>query len=218
MLHREPKRPAAHCLCPLRTLYAIAVAPKSDRTRPARIRDCWPMCRSGHGLSLCCQSLFFGREGIGTDISTLADWADKTATLLEPLADVIGGHAPTDIAFFVDGTPVRMLAPGRGKPGRHRSGPMLRDERPRNSDMPPADRHAGIEELCYSGDIREVVCIVHIRRKLDDIHRAQTGQMMSSGWETLRTDGGTSGPGFLLFRWKFAGLRLPSLQPRSSRR
>ena len=36
-----------------------------------------------------------------------------------------------------------------------------------------ADGYAGFEDLYRSGDIREVACMAHVRRKFVDIHRAQ---------------------------------------------
>ena len=36
-----------------------------------------------------------------------------------------------------------------------------------------ADGYAGFEDLYRSGDIREVACMAHIRRKFVDVHRAQ---------------------------------------------
>jgi len=35
------------------------------------------------------------------------------------------------------------------------------------------DGYAGFEDLYRSGDIREVACMAHVRRKFVDIHRAQ---------------------------------------------
>lgn len=36
-----------------------------------------------------------------------------------------------------------------------------------------ADGYAGFEELYRSGEIREVACMAHVRRKFVDVHRAQ---------------------------------------------
>ena len=36
-----------------------------------------------------------------------------------------------------------------------------------------ADGYAGFEDLYRSGDIREVACMAHVRRKFIDVHRAQ---------------------------------------------
>lgn len=36
-----------------------------------------------------------------------------------------------------------------------------------------ADGYAGFEDLYRSGDIREVACMAHVRRKFVDVHKAQ---------------------------------------------
>jgi len=103
-------------------------------------------------------------------------------------------------AIFADDTPVKMLAPGKGKTATARLWAYGRDERPWGSSVPPAswyqfspdrkgqhpkdhlakyqgwmhaDGYAGFEDLYRSGDIREVACMAHVRRKFVDVHRAQ---------------------------------------------
>jgi len=93
-----------------------------------------------------------------------------------------------------------MLAPGTGKTATARLWAYGRDERPWGSDTPPAswyqfspdrkgqhpkdhlaryqgwmhaDGYAGFEDLYRSGDIHEVACMAHVRRKFVDIHRSQ---------------------------------------------
>ena len=36
-----------------------------------------------------------------------------------------------------------------------------------------ADGYAGFEDIYRSGDIREVACMAHVRRKFVDVHKAQ---------------------------------------------
>jgi len=151
-------------------------------------------------LPLYRQSQIFAREGIDLDRSTLADWVGKSTALLEPLAKAIGHHALESQAIFVDDTPVKMLAPGTGKTKTARLWVYARDERPWQSPAPPAswyqfsidrkgqhpkdhlgdykgwmhaDGYAGFEELYRRGNIREVACMAHIRRKFVDIFKAQ---------------------------------------------
>ena len=103
-------------------------------------------------------------------------------------------------AIFADDTPVAMLAPGTGKTQTARLWAYGRDERPWGSAIPPAswyrfssdrkgehpkdhlsgysgwmhaDGYAGFEDLYRSGDIREVACMAHVRRKFVDVHKAQ---------------------------------------------
>jgi hypothetical protein len=103
-------------------------------------------------------------------------------------------------AIFADDTPVAMLAPGTGKTQTARLWAYGRDERPWGSAIPPAswyrfsfdrkgehpkdhlsgysgwmhaDGYAGFEDLYRSGEIREVACLAHVRRKFVDVHKAQ---------------------------------------------
>ena len=124
----------------------------------------------------------------------------KSTALLEPLADAIGRHVLAGRAIFADDTPVAMLAPGTGKTQTARLWAYGRDERPWGSAIPPAswyrfsadrkgehpkdhlsgysgwihaDGYAGFEDLYRSGDILEVACMAHVRRKFVDVHKAQ---------------------------------------------
>jgi transposase len=151
-------------------------------------------------LPLYRQSQIFERDGLDLDRSTLADWVGKSTALLAPLADAIGRHVLAGQAIFADDTPVAMLAPGTGKTQTARLWAYGRDERPWGSAIPPAswyrfssdrkgehpkdhlsgytgwmhaDGYAGFEDLYRSGDIREVACMAHVRRKFVDVHKAQ---------------------------------------------
>jgi transposase len=151
-------------------------------------------------LPLYRQSQIFDREGLDLDRSTLAGWVGKSAALMEPLADAIGRHVLAGKAIFADDTPVAMLAPGTGKTQTARLWAYGRDERPWGSAVPPAswyqfscdrkgehpkdhlcgytgwmhaDGFAGFEDLYRSGDISEVACMAHVRRKFVDVHKAQ---------------------------------------------
>ena len=151
-------------------------------------------------LPLYRQSQIFDRDGLDLDRSTLADWVGNSTALLAPLADAIGRHVLAGQAIFADDTPVAMLAPGTGKTQTARLWAYGRDERPWGSAIPPAswyrfssdrkgehpkdhlsgytgwmhaDGYAGFEDLYRSGDIREVACMAHVRRKFVDVHKAQ---------------------------------------------
>ena len=151
-------------------------------------------------LPLYRQSQIFDREGLDLDRSTLADWVGKSTALLEPLAVAIGRHVLAGQAIFADDTPVAMLAPGTGKTQTARLWAYGRDERPWGSSIPPAswyqfssdrkgqhpkdhlskysgwmhaDGYAGFEDLYRMGEIREVACLAHVRRKFIDVHKAQ---------------------------------------------
>ena len=164
-------------------------------------------------LPLYRQSRIFERDGLDLDRSTLADWVGKSTALLEPLAVAIGRHVQAGQALFADDTPVKMLTPGAGKTQTARLWTYVRDERPWDSEAPPAawyqfspdrrgqhpkdhlkryqgwmhapshglqanhcramDGYSGFNDLYRSGDIREVACMAHIRRKFVDVHKAQ---------------------------------------------
>ena len=161
----------------------------------------------GDHLPLYRQSHIFAREGIDLDRSTLADWVGKSTALLEPLADAIGRHVLEGQAIFADDTLLKMLAPGSGKTKTARLWVYGRDERPWDSTAPPAswyrfsidrkgqhpkahlgdytgwmhaDGYAGFEELYRRGDINEVACMAHIRRKFVDVFKAQ-GSAIAEG-------------------------------------
>ena len=146
------------------------------------------------------QSQIFEREGIELDRSTLAGWVGQSTALLEPLADAIGRHVLAGQAIFADDTPVKLLSPGAGKTKTARLWVYARDERPWDSTAPPAawyrfstdrkgarpeghlkdykgwmhaDGYAGFEELYRSGDVKEVACMAHVRRKFVDVHKSQ---------------------------------------------
>jgi len=146
------------------------------------------------------QSQIFEREGVDLDRSTLADWVGKSTTLLEPLAEAVARHVLKGQALFADDTPVKLLAPGSGKPKTARLWAYVRDERPWSGEGYPAawyqfspdrkgvrpnthlanytgfmhaDGYAGFNELYRTGKVSEVACMAHIRRKFVDIHKAQ---------------------------------------------
>lgn len=151
-------------------------------------------------LPLYRQAQIFAREGLDMDRSTLAGWVGKSAALLEPLADAIKRHVLSGQAIFADDTPVKMLAPGNGKTKTARFWAYDRDERPWGSSAPPAawyqftpdrkgirpgehlkdyqgwmhaDGYAGFEDLYRKGQIKEVACMAHIRRKFVDVFKSQ---------------------------------------------
>jgi transposase len=157
-------------------------------------------------LPLYRQSQIYAREGVELERSTMADWVGKATALLEPLADAIGRHVRAGEAIHADDTPVPVLAPGNGKTRMGRVWVYARDERPHGSEVPPAafyrfsmdrkgirpaehlkgytgfmhaDGYAGFEDLYRSGDITEVACLAHVRRKFFDIAKA-TGSAVAS--------------------------------------
>lgn len=144
------------------------------------------------------QSQIYHREGIDLDRSTLADWVGRSAVLLEPLADAIGRHVRAGQAIFADDTPLKLQA--KGKCATARIWTYVRDERAWASTAPAAawyafsanrkgehpvghlasfkgwihaDGYTGFNELFRTGDIQEVACLAHIRRKFVDLFQSQ---------------------------------------------
>ena len=191
-------RPRMACTCCEKICQAALPSRPIERGRPGpgllahvlvnKYADHCPLYR---------QSQIFGREGIDLDRSTLADWVGKSAKLLEPLADAIGRYVRSAQAIFADDTPIKMQA--KGKCATARIWTYVRDERPWASDDPPAawyqfstdregkhpadhlskfkgwmhaDGYSGFNKLYRSGDVHEVACMAHVRRKFVDIFKA----------------------------------------------
>ena len=148
-------------------------------------------------LPLYRQSQIYAREKVDLSRSTLAGWVGQSAALLAPLAEAIGKHVKAGQAIFADDTTVAIQATGKTKTGR--VWVYARDERPWNDNAKPAawyqftpdrkgkwptqhlddfagwmhaDGYAGYNEL-YKGQVAEVACMAHIRRKFFDVHEAQ---------------------------------------------
>jgi transposase len=163
-------------------------------------------------LPLYRQSQIFARENIDLDRSTLADWVGKSAMLLEPLADAIGAHVKAGQALFADDTPVGMQMPGAGKTKTARIWAYVRDERAWDGAGQPAcwyqftadrkghhpenhlsdfkgwmhaDGYAGFNGLYRQGDVQEVACMAHIRRKFFDVHKAQGSAIAAQALERI---------------------------------
>ena len=143
------------------------------------------------------QSEIFAREGVDLDRSTLAGWVGASSELLKPLVDALGKHVLAASKIHADDTPVPVLAPGNGKTKTGRLWTYVRDERPAGEMTAPAvwfayspdrkgehprthlknfkgalqaDAYAGFHHLYDSGEIYEVACWAHARRKFYDIH------------------------------------------------
>src|SRR4028118_2267868 len=67
------------------------------------------------GLPLYRLSGILAREGVEIERQTLADWVGHGAWGLRPLAEAIGTCALARGVIWTDDTPIRVLAPGRGR-------------------------------------------------------------------------------------------------------
>ena len=147
-------------------------------------------------LPLYRQSEIFARQGVEIERSTLAGWVGAASDLLSPLVMALRRHAMTGMKLHADDTPIPVLAPGNGKTRTGRLWTYVRDDRPAGDETPPAvwfaysedrrgehprqhltsfrgalqaDAYAGFHHL-YIGDIYEVACWSHARRKFHEIH------------------------------------------------
>jgi hypothetical protein len=77
---------------------------------------------------------------------TLADWVGHGAWWLRPVAAAIGTYAMAQGVIWTDDTPIRVLAPGRGKTRIGRFWVYAFDPRPWGGTGPPAALY------CYSPD------------------------------------------------------------------
>lgn len=132
-------------------------------------------------LPLYRQSGIFERDGIDIDRSALADWAGKSTALPEPLADAIGRHVLAALAYGRDERPWGSNVPPASwyQLSPDRKGQHSKDHLAKYQGWMHADGYPGFEELYRSGNIREVACMAHVRRKFADVHRpkARPSQM-----------------------------------------
>jgi transposase len=98
------------------------------------------------GLPLYRLSGILAREGVEIERQTLADWVGHGAWWLRPVAEAIGTYALAQGVIWTDDTPIRVLAPGRGKTRLGRFWVYAFDPRPWDGTGPPAAFY------CYSPD------------------------------------------------------------------
>ena len=152
----------------------------------------------GNHLPLNRQSESFAREGIGLDVSTLADWVGACAATLTPLVELIRSHVLGAARLHGDDTTVPVLAKMKTRTGRLWT--YVRDDRPFGGPASPAaifyyssdrdgvhpsrhlasytgilqaDAYGGYNELYKAdrrpGPITEAACWSHGRRKFFEL-------------------------------------------------
>jgi transposase len=131
----------------------------------------------------------FGRQGVELSRSTMSDWMAAAAALFKPLVELMTQRVLQSKVIHNDDTPVPVQDPGTGKtktgrlwvsvgdaanpntvfnytPNRSRDGP---DEFFKNyKGHLQVDAYSAYEGLFLSGDIIEVACWAHARRKFFD--------------------------------------------------
>jgi transposase len=137
------------------------------------------------------------RHGVELPQTTLVDWVRQCAEALVPLVEALRAEVLKSPKIHTDDTPVPVLERGRRKtrqgrlwvyvgsgehpctvydytPSRARDGPMAFLTGYRGYLQ--ADAYAGYDELYASGEVSEVACWAHARRKFfdaqssDDVH------------------------------------------------
>jgi transposase len=158
------------------------------------------------------QSEIYAREAVDLDRSTLAGWVGATSELLAPLVEAVRDHVMAASKLHADDTPVPVLAPGNGKTKTGRLWTYVRDDRPSGDITAPAvwfayspdrkgerprehlklyrgalqaDAYAGFHHLYEGGEIYEVACWAHARRKFHEIHIAHASPTTSQAIERI---------------------------------
>ena len=163
-------------------------------------------------LPLDRHSEIYAREGVDLERSTLAEWAGKSAALLEPLVEALGRYVVATPKLHADDTPVPVLDPGLGNTKTGRLWTYVRDDRPAGNEAPPAvlfryspdrrgerprehlkhftgtlqaDAYSGFSAL-YEGDrVKEAACWAHARRAFYDLHQAHASPIAAEALERI---------------------------------
>ncbi|MBO6798471.1 IS66 family transposase [Maricaulis sp.] len=206
-------RPRMACSCCERMHQAALPSRPIEKGRPGPgLLSHVIISKYGDHLPLYRQSQIYAREGIELERSTLAGWVGQSARLLEPLAEAIGRHVRQGQAIFADDTPMKMLAPGKGRTATGRMWAYVRDEHGWSGSAPPAahyrfstdrkgehpadhlsgyrgfmhaDGYAGFNRLYDTGQIIEVACMAHIRRKFVDVQTASGSAIAQEAVERI---------------------------------
>jgi len=158
------------------------------------------------------QAEIYAREGVDLDRSTLSGWVGATSELLAPLVDAVRDHVMAAGKLHADDTPVPVLAPGNGKTRTGRLWTYVRDDRPSGDRTAPAvwfayspdrkgenprqhlrlykgalqaDAYSGFHHLYEGGNIYEVACWAHARRKFHEIHIAHPSPTTTEAIERI---------------------------------
>jgi len=132
----------------------------------------------------------FERHGINIPESTLCDWVSQVAQLLQPLTRIMHQDILCESKLHTDDTSVPVLAKGKAKKGRlwayvsdsnNSHACTVYDYSATREQIVPqqflagfkgylqADAYPGYDKLYASGDVIEIGCMAHARRKFFDI-------------------------------------------------
>jgi hypothetical protein len=163
-------------------------------------------------LPLYRQSVMYAREGMELDRSLLAKWIGHSATLLQPLVEVLRRHVMAATKLHADDTPVPVLAPGNGKTKTGRLWVYVRDDRASAGMTPPAvwfactpdrkgihpqqhleafggtlqaDAYGGYQAIFETGRVGEAACWAHARRQFYELHAARPNALNTEALERI---------------------------------
>jgi len=163
-------------------------------------------------LPLYRQCEIYERQGVELERSTLADWVEGCSKLLDPLGEALRRYVMAAGKLHADDTRVPVLAPGQGKTKTGRLWTYVRDDRPAGDTAAPAvwfayspdrggehpmqhlrmfrgalqaDAYAGFNQLYHDGQIQEVACWAHVRRKFYDLEQAHSSPMAREALERI---------------------------------
>jgi len=128
------------------------------------------------------------------------------------LVEALRRHVMNATKLHTDDTPVPVLAPGRGKTKTGRLWTYVRDDRPWGDQTPPAvwyayapdrkgehpqahlsefrrtlqaDAYPGYEEIYKGGQVRQAVCMAHVRRPFYDLYEAHKSAVAKEALERI---------------------------------
>ncbi len=165
-------------------------------------------------LPLYRQAEIYAREGVELERSTMAEWVGGCSRLLQPLVEALRRHVMSAGKLHADDTPVPVLAPGHGKTKTGRLWTYVRDDRPWGDQTPPAvwyaytadrkgehpkehlsgftgtlqaDAYAGYGGVYEGGQVKEAVCMAHVRRPFYDLYEAHKSAVAKEALERIKT-------------------------------
>lgn len=145
-------------------------------------------------LPLYRQSEVYARSGVHLPRSSMAQWMGICGVRLAPLADALREHVLSHSVIHVDETPIRLLAPGKGKTAKaytwvyrttdyvpqravwfdfcaSRSGEHPRRVLAAFHGTLVTDDYSGYDKLHAQARITEAGCMAHARRKFFEVHK-----------------------------------------------
>lgn len=146
------------------------------------------------------QEEIYPRSGVHIARSSMAQWVGICGLRLQPLVDALRQHILSQEVVHVDETPVRLLAPGKGKTAQaylwaYRTTDFIAQravlfdfctsragEHPRRvlngfEGTVLSDDFSGYNALFAQGQVTEAGCMAHCRRKLFEAHKLNGSQI-----------------------------------------